>query len=491
LKSRFVNTVRRAGVTVGIMGMALAVVARDEMTNIVVEVAARAIAERDNLPGTMFQDVHGVSVRRQGEGSPQADLSVRGAPFSGSGYLLGGAALRNAQTEHWQFDVPLPDAWFEPPALLTGLDRFRVSPGHPSGSVALELAPLTENERRIAAGGGDKGLAFANVYAAETEAFGNTVGAVSAFASFDRSDQTDGYRDNFLTRATAGGRVSAVNDSMQGDVLTSYSWKEFGARSFYGTSPAYPAQESLADMTVAGSLKLMRDPEQVSRLTAVWKQAADDYLLDRDNPSLYENRHTADFIALHGETRRVLAESWSVDLRADGDLEAVASESLGDHTRAHGSLAVLPNYHLGPLTFTAGGSFDVFSTDAPAWLPAAGIEWAVTERQTLFASYTESVRQPSYTELNYNSPASLGNTGLQRQHTRMAELGWKGEADRLTWRTAFFYEDSENVVDWVQAVPGARWTSVNLQGTETFGVAADGTFRAAPSAEVGLDALAL
>jgi len=474
-----------------VVGVALSARAQDEVTNLVVTVEARAIVEGDGRAEMIFQRVPGVSLRKQGEGSPQTDLSIRGAPFSSSGYLLGGLAVRNAQTEHWQFDVPFPDAWFDTPMLLTGLERFRTSSGHPSGSVALELAPLTTSERRIAGGGGEKGLAFANAYATEAEVFGNAVGAASAFVSFDRSDRTDGYKDNFLTRAIAAGRIGVVNDALQADVLTAYAWKTFGARGFYGTSSAYPAQEALRELSVAGVLKFTQDPQQVSRLTAMWKRTEDDYILDRYNPSFYRNGHTADFIALHGETRRTLAGPWFVDVRADGELELLASESLGDHTRARGSFAVLPGYHLGAFTFTAGGAFDVFTTDTPAWLPAAGVEWDVADNQTIFASYTEAARQPSYTELNYNSPASLGNTGLKRQRTRITELGWKGEADLFSWRMVVFYEKSRNSVDWIQDAPGARWTSVNLKGMEAFGVAADGRLCLMPSTELLLDVLAL
>ena len=59
--------------------------------------------------------------------------------------------------------------------------------------------------------------------------------------------------------------------------------------------------------------------------------------------------------------------------------------------------------------FTAGARAEVFSDDSPAWLPQAGAEVRLGERDTAYASYTETVRQPSYTELNYESPGSLGN----------------------------------------------------------------------------------
>jgi len=465
--------------------------AQETPSNIVVEVEALSLAPTARPGPSLLKDVAGLALRDQGSGGPQTDLSVRGGPFNSSGLLLNGLTLRNAQTEHWHADVPAPEVWFGAPTVLTGLDRFRSAPGHPSGSVALDLAPMTEDLRSATAGAGNKGLLFGNALATETEPFKGGIAGASGFMSFDRSSQTDGYSDNDLTRATAGGRIGAVSDALQGDLITATSWREFGARGFYGTAPAYPAEERVQDALVAGSLRTLGDPLNPARLTAAWRRTDDTYWLDRNNHAFYENDHTTDFFALHGDTRRTLSEAFSVDLRADGDLETIDSSSLGDHTRSHGSLAVLPNYAVGALTFTLGGSLDVFSTDTPAWLPAAGVEWALSDTHTLFLTYTEAVRQPSYTELNYESPSSLGNAGLERQQTRTTELGWKGQADIFNWKTTLFYEDGQNIVDWIRTAPGSRWTSVNLDNVHTYGFAADGRAALTSDTDVGLDLLAL
>lgn len=466
--------------------------AQQPPSNIVVQVEALSLAPTARPGPSLLKDVPGLSLRDQGSGSPQTDLSIRGGPFNSAGLLLNGLTLRNAQTEHWHADVPAPEVWFGAPSVLTGLDRFRTAPGHPSGSVSLELAPMTEDLRSLTAGAGNKGLLFGNALATETAplAGGGTAGA-SGFLSVDRSAQTDGYSDNDLLRTTAGGRLGALGERLQGDLVTAYSWREFGARGFYGTSPVYPAEERVQDALVAGSLKRVDDPLNPARVTAAWRRTEDTYWLDRHNHAFYENEHTTDFFALHGDTRRTFSETFSVDLRGDGDLETIDSTSLGDHTRSHGSLAVLPNLSAGPLTFTLGGSLDVFSDDTPAWLPAAGVEWALTDAHSLFLSYTESVRQPSYTELNYESPSSLGNAGLDRQQTRTTEFGWKGQADIFTWKTAVFYEEGENIVDWIRAAPGSRWTSVNLDELQTWGLAADGRAALTADTELGLDFLTL
>ena len=460
---------------------------------ILVEVEALSLVPTARPGPSLLKDTPGLSLRDQGAGGPQTDLSIRGGPFNSAGLLLNGLTLRNAQTEHWHADVPAPEVWFAAPAVLTGLDRFRTAPGHPSGSVSLELAPMTENLRSVTAGAGNKGLLFGNLLATETAplARGTATAGASAFLSYDRAAQTDGHGDNHLARATAGARLGAVSDTLQGDLVAAHAWREFGARGFYGTDPKYPAEERVRDTLVAGSLKWTEDPLNPARLSAAWRRTDDTYWLDRNNHAFYENKHTTDFFALHGDTRRTLSETFSLDLRADADLETIDSTSLGDHTRSHASFAALPNATLGAFTFTHGGSLDLFSTDDPAWLPAAGVEWALSDTHTLYLSYTESARQPSYTELNYQSPSSLGNAGLDRQHVRAAETGWKGRADIFSWKAALFYEQGRNTVDWIKADPSKRWTAVNHSEIHTWGLAADGHAQLSAATDLGLDLLAL
>lgn len=461
-------------------------------SNIVVRVEALSLAPTARPGPSLLRDVPGLTLRDQGSGGPQTDLSIRGSPFNSTGLLLDGLTLRNAQTEHWHADVPAPEAWFGAPEVLTGLDRFRAAPGHPSGSVSLDLAPLTEDLRSVTLGAGNKGQFFGNALATETAPLehGGTAGA-SGYLSYDRADQTDGYGDNDLERVTAGGRLGASGDALRGDLVTAASRRAFGARSFYGTDPKYPAEEQVQDLLVAGTLRTVDDPLNPSRVTAAWRRTDDTYWLDRNNHAFYENDHTTDFFALHGDTRRTFSDAFSLDLRADGDLETIASSSLGDHTRSHGSFAALPNYTVGPLTWTLGGSLDLFSTDSAAWLPAAGVEWAINDDHALFLSYTEAVRQPSYTELNYNSPSSLGNSGLERQETHTAEFGWKGRSDPFSWRVAGFHEQGRNIVDWIRTAPASRWTAANLRDVETWGFTADGRAALSSDTDVGLDLLAL
>jgi iron complex outermembrane receptor protein len=175
----------------------------------------------------------------------------------------------------------------------------------------------------------------------------------------------------------------------------------------------------------------------------------------------------------------------------DVEIETIESRSLGDHDRSRASMALIPNLTVGDLTLSAGGSAEFFSSDTTRFLPAAGAEWEFTQDQILFISYSEALRQPSYTELNYESPDSLGNTGLERQHTRTTELGYKGEKESGRWSLTLFYERATETVDWVKNAPDSRWNAVNLEEIESFGAEVLGAVNIDRETEISGSALIL
>ena len=446
--------------------------AEAESSNIVIEVEAARIRPVTTPDSTPLQQIPGLTMRRQGRGNPQTDLSIRGSSFSSAGLTMGGLSLRNAQTEHWHASIATPASWLEQPSVITGLDRFRQSTGHPAGSVALSLAPLLSDENLITIGGGNYGTVFGGAELTRVEHLEESTVGTSAFISYNHSDQTDAKGGNYLDRITAGGRASRLSDKTQADLLATISYSEFGAQGFYGASPSYPAEEELTDSMVLGSIKFIEDPDAPASISAAWRQTDDTYILNRYKPSIYKNEHTTDFFALHGDKRTILSDSLSIDTRAESELETIRSESLGDHDRSRGSLAAIPNWRVGQFTFSAGGSAEFFSSDSTRFLPAAGVEWEFRENHALFVNYTESLRQPSYTELNYESPDSLGNTGLERQHTRTTETGYKGNTESSRWKLTLFYERTTETVDWVKANQASRWSAVNLDETESYGAEA-------------------
>jgi iron complex outermembrane receptor protein len=449
--------------------------------------------------GPALARVPGVAVRSQGQGSPQTDLNIRGNPFHAGGLLLAGATLRNPQTEHFQADLPIPGELLTPPELLTGLERFRAGSGHPAGSVALEFAPAFEGGV-LTAGAGGGGQLFGRLLVGESLVATNGARAGAAgYCSWDRMTRTDGQPDNDLERVCGGGHVQYRTETFQADLLAAASRRVFGARGFYGASPDYPAEEEVRAWTAVAALSARPEPDTCWRGSLAWQRTEDQYWLNRTNRALYANDHTSQSVAGQIALRRPLTSGLALDARLDADWEWIDSRyagtlpgaGLGNHERGHVSAALLPEWTCGRWRVAAGGSCDLFTDGPPAWLPAAGVTWSPGRGQSLFAACTEAVRRPSYTELNYESPDSLGNSGLERQRTRAWEAGWRGAWTDLACSLTLFAEDSREIVDWVRESADSRWTAVNLARVRNRGATLDASLALAPAVDLTLHALLL
>ncbi len=414
------------------------------------------------------------AAREQGPAGGLADLSVNAGAFSESGLVLAGAPLRNAHTEHFNADLPIPSAWIGGVDAPTALDLARRTAGHTAGALALELSAPSGREGSVTAGAGLRGLAFVRADAAEGFAISGSVrGWAGAFVDAAHADRADGYDDNSLWRVAAGGRVGALAENWRADLLVAGFWRDFGVRGAYGANEKYPAWEEDAGGMLFGSWKYDAGDGQPAELTVSWQREHDVYWLDRYDHEFYENRHTSDNVVLHGATRRVLSEMFFIDLRSDTLFEIIRSRSLGDHSRVQESLAAIPGVAVGDWEFSLGPAADLFSDYNSRFSGAGGIAYSFDERTKAQLSYREAYRAPSYTELNYESPSSLGNSGLPLKGRRTVAL----DLVRDRARVGLFYARSSHLVDWLKGSPSSAWYATDLGEVDVFGASGEGEWK--------------
>lgn len=427
-------------------------------------------------------------VRGQGEAGTLTDLSVNGSAFSEAGLVFNGATVRNAQTEHFNADLPVPGGWLGLPQVLTGLGLFRTGAGHPAGSLAVTLDAPTERGGQATLGVGLNGLVFGRINDIETFGLGDTGRAwVGAFAEVAHADKTDGYESNPMDRATAGGRFGCGTENWTFDALVSWAWRDFGCTGAYGANEKYPAWEEDQTGLVSADWRYDAGDDQASEISVLWTRGRDAYWLYRDNPDFYENTHLADSVTLHGTTRRHFAEWAFIDLRGDVDAEIYSTTHhnhyLGHNPktktenfrRFHGSVAALPGVRFGDWEIAVGAAGEFFSDYDATCAPAGGISYRVNEASTVELSYREGCRMPSFTELTYDSPDSKGTIDLPLQRTRAVNLDW-------TWdevgRLGAFFMRSEDLVDWLKANPSSGWKATALEPVTAFGLSGDAEWRA-------------
>lgn len=437
-----------------------------------------------------------LSVREQGPGGTLTDLSVNGSSFSEAGLLLNGVALRNAQTEHFNADLPVPFGWISSSRVLTGLDLFRQSSGHPAGSLALEMAPFPASGGELTVGAGLDGLYFGRVNALESVAVGEDGSLwAGAFAEAASMDRIDGYDANPMDRWQAGGRLGFGASTWSVDSFFSYMTRDFGARGAYGANEKYDAVEEDETILFSSTARWGEDQETQAKASFLWMQSKDVYDLKRDNPDFYENSHQSDAFALVGEKRTFFGDVFFVDGRGDFDAQLYSTRHHNNYSgtnpktkeesfrRFHGSVAVIPGVRVGAAELSVGVAGEFFSVASARALPAAAFSYDVTPQDRLSLSYREGVKMPSFTELTYDSPDSKGTIDLPLQKTRTLALDAERRAARKDdllslARAGLFLMRSEDLVDWIRSSPSSAWKATALRPVTSFGLSGEARLRA-------------
>jgi len=416
-----------------------------------------------------LQYVPGVVVLSQGPAVGQSDLSIRGSSFSGAGLSMYGLSLGNAQTEHFNAEIPFPAWWFGRPDVLTGVQQAIRTEGHLTGSVSLNPLPM-QNQRTLTAGVDNKSGYWGNAGAQHVipRQNGSQTG-IGAFADFSEIPGVD-FSDNDVKVARGGGRIQHITDAGQGDVLIGYQDKSFGARGYYGVNDSLNAEESTRDTLIIGNWQ-SSDPTSAWNSSAMLRQFEDDYKLWLPT-SLFRNQHTTRTAAAQTGRQFIIQQNLTLQARIAADIEEIDSNSLGDFSRYRMSATLLPEWQVTQqLKLSAGVRGEILEEEDDQLLPLARVDFQAGTDLSMYAEVSQSVRRPSYTELNYESPGSLGNAGLGVQEQTALEAGihWKA-IESVDLQAIVFQYQTSDTVDWIRPDASAtRWQAENIGDVDTLG----------------------
>lgn len=429
-------------------------------------------AERpDAVSGPLSQNntftTAGLLLRSQGA---QTDLGYRGASFSSTGIAIGGLALRHPQTEHFHAEQPFPLWIFTAPKVAGGAQDVLQGQGHAAATLHLGLADIERSCMLLTAGIGERNWHWAEAGAVQFIDGESARGGVAAFAGYERRDRID-YPDNDLDKVHGGGWLQRQTESARSDLVVGVSDKRFGARGYYGVNPDWPADERFEDR-----LLLIGHSEKMAlsnvRFSALARETEDTYKLDFGAPDIYVNNHRTRLAAGMAELDTDISSMWSLHVRGSAETEELNSNRLGRHERSRGAVLLAPTWHGGGmLEVTAGGEYQMFSSESGALLPVAHVSLRPGDSTGLFAGYSERERQPSFTELNYESPGSLGNEGLEREKITTIEGGLEQLLTAaVIARVSVFQRTTRNTVDWVkQTADEPRWLAMDVGKVVTRG----------------------
>jgi outer membrane receptor protein involved in Fe transport len=404
----------------------------------------------------------------------QADLSIRGTTFEQSLILLNGLRINDPETGHLNLDIPVPLDAVARIDILHGSGSTFYGSDAIGGAVNLLTQSPPPGLSVIASVGAG------SYYSIEQHLRASYANRVFAEQLTGSRDTSDGFMPdrNYSSNALASETWLALKPGTT-DILLATSDRPYGANQFYGPYDSW-------ERTKGWFASIQQQLGQKTAASFGYRRHTDLFVLFADQPAIYENNHIT--TSYEGAVRRVdtlgANATLSYGFEADGD--TIHSNSLGQHARNQGAgYANLSLPALGRFSLSVGARDEVLS-GAPegndnVFSPALAAAYTLSRTVRLRASAGHGFRQPTYVDLYYADPTTIGNPNLKPESSWSYEGGvnWSPTNGRLTLSAAGFRLQQKDAIDYskqVLATPaltfGEPWQAVNIQNLNITGAEA-------------------
>lgn len=401
-----------------------------------------------------------VYIEQRGAGDVQGDISIRGGSFEQTLVLLNGLRINDAQTSHHNLDLPVPLDALSTIDVLHGTGSTLYGADALSGVVDFITAAPTSTSLSLRAGAGSYGE---NEQAVIADAVHNKWSeAATGMRNFSTGFMYD--RDYRTESASSESRHTSALGAT--DILLAGSDRAFGANQFYGN---YDSWERTKGWFASASQEL--GPK--TQAAFGYRRHSDNFILLRNDPSVYANNHVDTSWQAVARRKETLGSNSGLYYGLDFQGDAIDSNNLGQHARNRGAGYADLDLHFkqrgilsigGREEILSGGPQSVFSPELSGSL-FLGPKWK------LRGAGGYGFRLPTYTDLYYSDPTTVGNANLK------PESAWSGEggvdwyaAERITASLTVFYSRQHDAIDYLRANPSQMWRAENLSGVAFTGV---------------------
>jgi outer membrane cobalamin receptor len=407
---------------------------------------------------------------RGGEGV-QADLSIRGTTFEQSLVLVNGLRVNDPETGHLNLDIPVPLDAITRVDILHGSGSTFYGSDAIGGAVNLLTGAPPSGFTLIARSGAGNYGSLENHLRASYSA-----GPFAEQLTGSR-DQSDGFiADRNYTSNAVASETWLKSKPGTTDILLAASDRPYGANLFYGNYPEWERTKSW----------LASAQQQLGERTAAsfgYVRHSDLFVLIVGQPAIYENNHIT--TSYEGALRRAdeLGRNTTLAYGLEEAGDSIHSNSLGKHARNQGAgYANLSLRALHRFSLSLGTREEVLSSQGSVFSPSVAAAFTLTKTVRLRGSAGHGFRLPTYVDLNYSDPATIGNPNLKPESSWSYEGGadWTPANGRLTLTAAGFRLNQSNVIDYVKVLPltpTAKWQAINVPTLDLSGVEASARIR--------------
>jgi iron complex outermembrane receptor protein len=451
------------------------------------------VVPRSEIEALPVQSVQGVlkymmnvDVRERGPLGVQADLSLRGGSFDQVMILLNGVNITDPQTGHHNLNLPVD---------LNSIDRIEIiegpasrvhGPNAFSGAINIITGTSKENKVSVNTLAGENGLYNAGA------TLNHNIDNTTSYLSVSKGG-SDGYIDNTdfdILNLFYQLRYKKSHESL--NFQTGYTNKAFGANSFY--TATFPNQFEQT-RTFFSSLGFETGKNIRLKPNIYWRRHHDRFELFRDSKNAAtwysgHNYHMTDVFggninatipwslgktSVGGEVRSENIWSNNIGVDMDEPLD-VPGESGKQFTksyhRSNASLFLEHNFKLGNLSVSGGimANFNSGLNYRFNWFPGVDLSYWISPRLKWMASYNQSLRMPTFTDLFYDGPTNVGNPDLEPEEASTVESGVKYVNKVISGHINGFYRNGKNLIDWGRRDGEEEYTTSNVNEINAYGI---------------------
>ncbi|MFH1640675.1 MAG: TonB-dependent receptor [Candidatus Omnitrophota bacterium] len=400
------------------------------------------------------------------KGGIQTDFSLRGSNFQGVLVLVDGQRINDPQTAHHNSDIPFTREDIERIEVIPGLGSSLYGPDAIGGAINIILKKPKGRKMVLESGFGR--------YETKSGLFSisDKIGDLAVRFSID-DQESEGFRnDTDFKKFTA--TLNSSWDMPDGEFVfnSGYLEKEFGAYDFYTPGLGYPSKEWTKTYLLTTGFNLEREGFLI-KPNFLWRRHYDKFMLDKTQvSSKFLSHHRTDLFTPNIYFQKELEILGRFGLGAEFSDERIVSTTLGNHSRQHKSIFMDDAKDLSD-KLSLGLSFrmDNFEAFDEVYTGSAGIGYKFSKEHSVHFDLSKSTRIPSFTELYYSDPVTVGNLSLSEENSFNFQSGYDYKGEGVSAGITFFLRKETDSIDWVKLAPGQeRWQAENIVEAEVFGI---------------------
>ena len=423
----------------------------------------------------LLQQIAGIDVRRRGVEGMQADLYIRGGSFDQTLLLIDGIKVEDPQTGHHTMNMTLPLEVIEKIEITKGSAGRIYGQNAFTGAVNIITKKNIKNNLSVELTGGS---------------FDQKRGGLTVQRKIKNSDilfnynrkESEGYRyntdfnndelfikSNFKIKDQKVSAIGAFNE------------RKFGANGFYASPEAIDQYEE-TQASIIGLTTTFKKDDLIIKPKLYWKRNQDMYVYLRQDPSVYRNLHISNKVGI--EVNASTSNSiGNLGLGIDLSKVSLTSNNLGNRNRTMLNMFIEQQikFQNEKIDLTPGIAITYFSDVSTRlnyqsnffnnlfFYPGMDLGYRFKKNLKLYSNVGYTYRIPTYTDLFYSSPTTLGNENLKLEKALTKEIGLKYLKSNFNLSMSLYQRDASDIIDYVRNNEAEPWQANNIREITTNG----------------------